>query len=134
MRVNDAVFGVALWLLAAVIFWQLRTFPAMPGQKFGPGLVPGLLATGFLLAGSVLALQGLRERAIDGRLVSVGHWRAGGRLLDGLLVLGGLVVLIGLWNLLGFLIVGSLYTFVLIWRFRGHGPLAALAIAIVACL
>lgn len=132
MRINDAVFGAALWLLAGLVLWQIGTFPSMPGQSFGPALVPGLLATGFALCGALLMIGGVRHR--HGRpWAALGAWRRDGRLLDGAIVLGGLALLILGWSRLGFLIGGSFYSFLLIWRFRGGNPLLALSVAVIAC-
>jgi putative tricarboxylic transport membrane protein len=134
MRINDALFGGALWLLALVLLWQARGFPAMPGQAYGPALVPTLLAGGFLACGLLLVRSGLATRH-DGPAVALGSWtRRGGRLADVALLLGGLVLLMALWDRLGFLLGGSLYTALLVHRFRGGRPARALLLALAACL
>ena len=136
MRVNDALFGAALWLLAAAILWQAASFPAMPGQSFGPALVPGVLAGGFLVCGLGLVVSGLRTRGAGPLFAPPAEWSAGegrGRLLDAALVLGGLVALILLWDRLGFLIGGTLYTALLVYRFHGGGVARALLVAAAAC-
>ena len=133
MRVNDALFGAALCLLALAILWQAARFPAMPGQSFGPALVPGVLAGGFLLCGLGLVVSGLRARG-EGPLVAPGAWaREKGRIVDAGLVLGGLVALVALWDRLGFLIGGTLYTALLVYRFHGGGVARAVVVAAVAC-
>jgi putative tricarboxylic transport membrane protein len=136
LRVNDALFGAALWLLAAAILWQAADFPAMPGQSFGPSLVPGVLAGGFLLSGLSLVVSGVRARGAGPLVAPPAAWSSGegrGRLLDAALVLGGLVVLILLWDRLGFLIGGTLYTALLVYRFHGGGLVRAILVAAVAC-
>ena len=47
MRVNDAVIGGVLVLFALAMIWYTRTFPAMPGQDYGPALFPVLIGIGF---------------------------------------------------------------------------------------
>ena len=42
MRLNDAVIGIALILFALAMIAYTRTFPAMPGQDYGPALFPVL--------------------------------------------------------------------------------------------
>jgi putative tricarboxylic transport membrane protein len=134
MRINDALLGGALWVLALVMLWQTRGFPAMPGQTYGPALVPILLAAGFLLCGLLLARSGLATWR-DGPALALGSWaRRGGRLADVALLLGGLVLLMALWDRLGFLLGGTLYTALLIHRFRGGRPLRAILVALAACL
>jgi putative tricarboxylic transport membrane protein len=134
MRINDALIGGALWLLALFILWQAQGFPAMPGQSYGPALVPTLLAVGFLACGLALVVGGLRGREGE-PLVAVGSWAwRAGRLVDLALLLCGLVGLIALWDRLGFLVGGTLYSGLLIWRFRGRQPVRAALVALAACL
>jgi putative tricarboxylic transport membrane protein len=136
LRVNDALFGAALWLLAAGILWQAASFPAMPGQSFGPSLVPGVLAGGFLLCGLGLVVSGARARGagpLVARPAALPSGEGRDRLLDAAIVLGGLVVLVLLWDRLGFLIGGTLYTTLLVYRFHGGGVARAVLVAAVAC-
>jgi putative tricarboxylic transport membrane protein len=134
VRVNDAVFGVVLILAAIAIFLEARTFPAMPGQRFGAALVPTLLAGGFALCGLSLIWTGLRRREVHG-LVELGPWaRQGGHILDVGLVIGGIALLIALWERVGFLIGGTLLAWVLMIRFRGGRPVTSLLLAVGAGL
>lgn len=134
MRFNDAVFGVALLLAAAAIFMVARGFPGMPGQDFGPALFPDLIAAGFVICGGVLIGTGLRSPEFQGA-VSLGEWaRSGGHLVDVGLVIGGLVVLIAVWDRVGFLIAATLLTGSLISRFRGGRVVSSFVGALVACL
>ncbi|HET6469454.1 MAG TPA: tripartite tricarboxylate transporter TctB family protein [Geminicoccaceae bacterium] len=134
MRVNDAVFGGALVLGALALVVHAQTFPDMPGQRFGPALFPTLIGIGFGLCGLSLLWAGLVRREVPG-VILVPEWmRSQGEILDVLLVLGGLVVLILVWDHTGFLIGATLYSGLLISRFR-HGRVASsLAMAFVACL
>lgn len=134
MRFNDAVFGVALLLAAAAIFIVAHGFPAMPGQDFGPALFPNLIAIGFVVCGGVLLSTGLRRPEFHG-VVALGEWaRSGGHLADVGLVIGGLVVLIAVWDRVGFLIAATLLTGGLMARFRGGRLLSSFAGGLVACL
>jgi len=108
----------------------------MPGQSFGPALMPGMLAGSFLLCGLGLVVSGVRARGTGPLVAAPAAWPAGegrGRLLDAALVLGGLVALILLWDRIGFLIGGGLYTAVLVYRFHGGGVARAVLVAVVAC-
>ncbi len=53
--------GAALAALAALILWHVQGFPAMPGQKFGPALFPGLVAAGLGICGLLLVVSGTRR-------------------------------------------------------------------------
>ena len=46
VRINDAVIGASLVLFALAMIWHTRTFPAMPGQNYGPALFPVLIGIG----------------------------------------------------------------------------------------
>lgn len=134
MRFNDAVFGALLLLGATGLFIVAHGFPAMPGQSFGPALFPRMIATGFALTGAGLLWSGLRQPAFAG-VMALGDWaRSGGRLVDVGLVVGGIAVLILLWDRLGFLIVATLLTGGLMGRFREGRWLSSFAGALAACI
>lgn len=134
MRFNDAVFGIFLLVAALAIFAVARGFPAMPGQDFGPALFPDLIAAGFALCGLALIWNGWRRPAFAGA-VQLGEWaRSGGHLVDVALVIGGLGLLILLWDRLGFLIGATALTGSLMARFRGGRPLSSFLGALAACL
>ena len=133
MRINDAVFGSALLAGAGLIAWTASGFAEMPGQRFGPSLVPSLIATGFALCGAQLVWSGLRSGEVRG-LVEIPEWmRRQGEILDVALVLGGLVLLILLWDHVGFLIGATLYVGTLISRFRRGRLASSWLLALVAC-
>jgi putative tricarboxylic transport membrane protein len=134
MRISDVVFGVVLILAAAAIFLEAHTFPGMPGQSVGPALFPDIIAGGLALCGIGLLISGVRQSA-GHRLVELGEWaRSGGHILDVGLVIGGIVLLIVLWDQLGFLIGATLLTGGLITRFRGGSVLTSFGVALALCL
>lgn len=63
MRLHDTLLGALLVALAAIVFGYTFTFPAMPGQKFGPSLFPRLVALGIAACGVVIAVRGWRSGA-----------------------------------------------------------------------
>jgi putative tricarboxylic transport membrane protein len=134
VRFNDAVFGVLLLAAAAGIFAVARSFPAMPGQDFGPALFPDLIAAGFALCGMALVWGGLRRPGFPG-IVALGEWaRSGGRLTDVALVIGGVAALILVWDRVGFLTGATLLTGGVMARFRGGRVVGSFAEALAACL
>jgi putative tricarboxylic transport membrane protein len=133
MWVSDAVFGVVLLVLAAAIILLAQAFPAMPGQDYGPELFPTLIACGFAACGLVLLVRTLPRVRAQG-LFHVRGWEGGwGRLGDVLLVVGGLVLWILIWNPIGFLAGGTAYAGALITRFRGR-PVSSLALGLALAL
>jgi putative tricarboxylic transport membrane protein len=65
VRLNDAVIGVVLVLFALAVIGYARTFPAMPGQNYGPALFPTLIGIGLALAGAILIVGGVARRKTD---------------------------------------------------------------------
>jgi putative tricarboxylic transport membrane protein len=62
MKLNDAIFGLVLALLGAVVLFTVQSFPKIPGQQVGPALFPGLIAAGLCVGGVVLMVRGWRAR------------------------------------------------------------------------
>jgi len=64
MKVNDAVWGALLMLLAAALLVHIQSFPTIPGQKIGPALFPGTIAVGLAVCAVMLIFKGVsRHRA-----------------------------------------------------------------------
>lgn len=63
MRVNDALLGSFLVLLAIALIIHAQTFPNVPGQQYGAAVFPTLVAVGFLATGALLIVSGLRAKA-----------------------------------------------------------------------
>ncbi|MGD9511165.1 MAG: tripartite tricarboxylate transporter TctB family protein [Geminicoccaceae bacterium] len=134
MRFNDAVFGAVLLLLGVAIAVMSRSFPGMPGQSVGPALFPDMIAVGLGLCGLGLLWSGLRRPEFAGA-AQLGEWaRSGGHILDVGLIIGGLVLVILLWDLVGFVPLATLYTGGLIARFRGGRVLSSFVGALLAVL
>lgn len=71
MRLNDAIIGGALIVLAvALAFWS-RSFPDIPGQQYGAAVFPTLIAAGLAGSGILLIASGIRRRA---PLVAWAEW------------------------------------------------------------
>jgi putative tricarboxylic transport membrane protein len=60
MRVSNTVIGLASILFAVVVILFARTFPHLETGYPGPSLFPIVLAVLFLLAGTILVVQGIR--------------------------------------------------------------------------
>ena len=129
MRVADWVFGLLLLIGAGLIFQRAATFAAMPGQDYGPSLVPRLVAAGFAACGVVLLVGGIRAKtpafALDDEA------RTPGRLQDAALTIGAIVAMMLLWDTVGFLILSTLVLTGLIWRYWQGRFLTALSIGLI---
>jgi putative tricarboxylic transport membrane protein len=134
VRLNDAVIGIALILFALAMIWYTRTFPAMPGQDYGPALFPTLIGIGFIVTGVILIVSGLRRRRVE-PLFGGGEWlRSGPHIINFLAVVGGLLLYIVASDWLGFILTSLLLLFVWLVLFRGGKPISSLAIALAVTL
>jgi putative tricarboxylic transport membrane protein len=91
MKLNDAIFGLVLLVLGATVLISVQAFPKIPGQPVGPALFPGLIAAGLCIAGFLLIVNGVRNRANQHWLVW-DDWVSSPRHVVAVLVLLGAVV------------------------------------------
>ena len=103
MKVNDAVFGLALAALGGAVLVSVQGFPKIPGQSVGPALFPGLIATGLCIAGALLVVRGVRERARAPWVVWDDWVRSPRHVLALAVLLGAIVFYIAAAGWLGFL-------------------------------
>ncbi|KAA2237352.1 tripartite tricarboxylate transporter TctB family protein [Salinarimonas soli] len=134
MRANDAVVGVLLIVIAAAMVAYTATFPAFPGQRYGPALFPRLLGAGIILCGAALVVRGLAARRMGEAWIAAGDWtREPGKPLTFALVLACLVGYILVSESLGFIVTAAAILAVLFWRFQVR-PLLVLPLAVASSL
>jgi putative tricarboxylic transport membrane protein len=134
VKLNDAVIGVVLVLFALAVIGYARTFPAMPGQDYGPALFPTLIACGLMLAGAILVAGGVARRRTE-PWVGGGEWlRSRTHVVSFLAVVGGLLLYILISDWLGFILTALPLLFGWLVLFRGGKPLSSLAIALAVTL
>jgi putative tricarboxylic transport membrane protein len=128
MRLNDALLGSLLLLLAAALAVVARTFPPVPGQDYGAGAFPTLIALGFAGCGLVLIRSGLKERA---PLVVFRDWtRTPSRVIDVIATIAAVLFYILAAEPLGFIPTTALILLALLRRFGvGWGASVAIAVA-----
>lgn len=119
MKVNDAISGVVLILLAGLVYYLTRDFPAMPGQPYGPALFPRLIAVLMALTGAVLVLAGARRRR-EAPAVVFGDWvRSPGHIANLFAVILAVIFYILASHRLGFLLTSFIILSALLLVLRG---------------
>ena len=114
MKFNDAVWGALLLLLGGALLAHVQGFPAIPGQRYGPAILPGLIAVGLAVCGALLVWRGLRARsagsAEGAAWASAPEWASSPRHVAGFVVLVAvnLLYLLAV-DRLGFVVTGTIY-------------------------
>lgn len=117
MKFNDAVSGALLLALAIAILFNVRVFPAIPGQNVGPSLFPSVLASLLAVCALLLIRQGLTTTKTQ-PWCELGEWmRSAHHLRNFLLTLACLVFYIVASDALGFIVCGTLILAVLFLAF-----------------
>ena len=113
MKINDTLSGAALAALGVTILVHVQSFPPMPGQKVGPAMFPGILATGLIICALILVKRGL-STVRTGGLIEWPAWIAQKRIALGFaLIPVVLVVYAAVSEKLGFLPTAVAFLFAL---------------------
>jgi putative tricarboxylic transport membrane protein len=135
VKVNDAIAGAGLIVLAGLIYWLTWDFPGMHGQPYGPALFPRLIGVLMALAGLGLIVQGLRRRA-EAPMVEVPDWARSPRHVASLVaVIAAVVFYIMVSRPLGFVLTGFIILAILFVVLRGRAHLwSSLSLAAVTAI
>lgn len=110
MRANDAIAGLVLIVLSAVMIALTASFPEFPGQKYGPSLFPRILGAGLIVCGAVLMWNGLASRRAGAPWVEIAPWARQPRSLASfLLVIALLLLYIFIAETVGFIPMALLF-------------------------
>ena len=132
MRANDALSGLVLIVLAAAMIVITLSFPAFPGQRYGPSLFPRILGTGIIVCGAILVWNGIAERRRGAPWLAIAPWMSDPwRLGSFLLVLISLVAYILVSETVGFIPLAIVFLGGLFF-WLGVRPLNAIIIALAA--
>lgn len=132
MRLHDGLLAGLLIAFALAILLQLRGFPSMPGQTFGPALFPSVIAVGMILSGLALIAGCLRGG--PHRMVEIDAWvRSPRALLDFCLVVGGVAFYILCSDWLGYFITAPIALLAFLIA-TGTRLVAALPVAVLVPL
>lgn len=134
MRFNDAVVGAAFLLIALAMIAMTFSFPAFPGQQYGPNLFPRIIGAGIIGCSALLIVRGFRERAAGGRWLALDGWTGEPRRIASFaLMLGAMAFYVFASEPLGFIPCAFLIQLVLFLWF-GVRPLTAIVVAVVMTL
>ncbi|MEP6657796.1 MAG: tripartite tricarboxylate transporter TctB family protein, partial [Betaproteobacteria bacterium] len=139
MKLDDTVWGALLLLLAVTIVVHVQGFPPMPGQRVGPALFPGLVASGVGVCALLLVYSGLRQRKTSGPTIAwvrFAPWtRSHRHVIAFLVVIAVNVFYIAAVDRLGFVLTGTVYLAALFAVFGVRGrwivPLAILVTLVI---
>jgi putative tricarboxylic transport membrane protein len=134
VRANDAITGLVIILLSAVMIALTASFPEFPGQKYGPALFPRLLGSGLIICGAILVWKGLAARRAGAPWLDVAPWVRNPRHVTSfLLVCALLVIYILAAETVGFIPMAFAFLAIL-FLWLGTPPIRALVIAAAATL
>lgn len=132
MRANDAICGLVVIAFAAAMIALTASFPALPGQDYGPALFPRVLGTGLIICGGLLVWNHARARDGQRQWVALAPWtREPWRLGSFVLMLAMLLLYIFVSETVGFIPMALVFLLALFLWF-GVRPVPAVIIAIIA--
>ena len=135
MKVNDAIAGAGLIVLAGLVYWLTADFPDMYGQPYGPALFPRLIAVLMALAGAGLIVQGVPRRGLAPVVVVPDWMRSPRHIAAFVAVIAAVVFYIVVSRPLGFVLTGFIILAVLFVVLRGRAHLwSSLSLAAVTAV
>lgn len=129
MKISDTVVGAGFVAAGALIFTATLNYPTLEGGHPGPALFPRILATLMTAFGGFLSIQGLRARDVSEEVAWLRLHR-NPSFINAMVVLAGVLAYIALVERLGFLLMGPLVLFAIMWRLKVP-PLKALLVAVL---
>ena len=133
MKLNDAVFGLALLALALTVIAVSASYPTVPAQRVGPALFPSLIAVGIAIGGLILIARGWRQRTTV-PMLRWDPWVRSPRHVTGFFtIIGAVVVYLSAVDHLGFVLT-SLAMLTVLFRVFAIPWWRSLLIAVIATL
>ena len=122
MRIHDSLIGGVLLVLALAVLWHIQGFPPAAGQKFGPAVFPGLIATGLALSSAVLIVAGAAQPGSPRSQLGRGRALAAAAGAPSAIAVASIAFYVLLSERLGFLLCSLLILVALQWALRRRGP------------
>jgi putative tricarboxylic transport membrane protein len=117
MKISDTVVGAGFVAAGALIFSGTIGYPALEAGHPGPSLFPRLLAGLMAVFGGFLSVQGLRARDVTDEVEWLRLHRNSG-FINAMVILAGVLAYIFLVERVGFLLMGALIIFFIMWRLQ----------------
>lgn len=133
MKISDRLMGCLILVFATAVLIEARSFPVIPGQSIGSGLLPTIVAVGLIGCGAFLILGDLAASPRP-KLAEAGEWISDRRrILRVAIVLLGTASFIPLLDVIGFpaLSIAVLMAFLLSLRV---GLVTAAVVSVIASL
>ena len=131
MKLSDAVFGLLLLVLGAVVIATVSSYPTIAAQRVGPALFPALIAIGLMIGGVILLVRGWRTRTTV-PWIRFEPWVRSPRHVAGFIsVIGSVVFYIAVVDWLGFFLT-SLVILTVLFRVFGVALGRSIIIAAIA--
>ena len=117
MKLNDMLSGAFFLALAAAIFVYAVGLPAMPGQRYGAGTFPVVIAAGLGGFSLLMMYQAWRRRGAGFRLIEWAPWTRDRRTVSGFfLALALILVYVLLSERIGFIPLSVAILLILFWK------------------
>jgi hypothetical protein len=129
MKISDTVVGAGFVAAGALIIAGTAGYPSLDGGHPGPSLFPRILGALMATFGGLVSVKGLRSQDASDD-VDLLHLYRNSSFINAMFVLAGVAAYILFVEKLGFLLMGALLLFVVMWRLKVH-PLRALIVAVV---
>ena len=117
MKISDTAVGAGFAVAGALIFTGTLGYPTLEAGHPGPSLFPRLLAGLMAIFGGVVSVQGLRARDVTDEVAWLRLHRNPG-FINAMVILAGVLAYIFLVERVGFLLMGALIIFVIMWRLQ----------------
>ncbi len=133
MRFNDFVTGATMIVAALFVIAMTLSFPAFPGQNYGPAVFPRLLASLLILCGALLMIRGFAAWRAGEPLATLPEWaRDPANVVSALLVLASALAYIFVLDAVGFVPLTVVVLIVLFLWFRVKVPVAVVTALVAA--
>jgi putative tricarboxylic transport membrane protein len=129
MKISDTVVGAGFLAAGALIIAGTMHYPPLDGGYPGPSLFPRILGGLMVAFGGLVGLKGLRTGDTTEEVEWLLLHKSTG-FINAVFVLVGVAAYILFVERLGFLLMGALLLFVVMWRLKVP-PLKALLVAVV---
>jgi putative tricarboxylic transport membrane protein len=129
MKISDTVVGAGFVAAGALIFSGTIGYPTLEAGHPGPSLFPRLLSGLMVVLGGFLGLQGLRGKDVTDEVAWLQLHR-NPSFINAMFILAGVLAYIFLVERVGFLLMGALVIFVIMWRLQVR-LLTAVMVAVI---